>query len=161
MMAWPALIKPFFLKLVQECRGASLLETAAVMPILLAMAAGASTLSVVISEKIKIQQAAARAAEMATAGGLNSAAFQSLQTEAATAAGVPTNQVTVTAWLECSGVAQSDINGICATGQTVARYVSIAITDTYTPSLPFTGAWLQTGLGGSFNLTGFAEVRVQ
>ena len=145
--------------------GTSVVELALVMPFLFVTLAGVIDCAHLISTKLKLQQAAERTAELATAGMMNkmlpasdqvaSTAFASLQTEAATAANVPTSSVTVTYWLECDGTRQSDFNAICSSGQQVARFTSISIAKTYVPSFP----WLFRSTG--IALAGSASVRIQ
>lgn len=145
--------------------GTSVVELALVMPILFVLLAGVIDCARLISVKLKLQQAAERTAELASAGMMNkilpssngvaSTAFDSLKTEAATAANVPTSSVTVTYWLECDGTPQSDFNGSCTSGQQVGRFTSISIAKTYVPSFP----WLFRSTG--IALAGSSSVRVQ
>ena len=145
--------------------GTSVVELALVMPILFVTLVGVIDCARLISAKLKLQQAAERTAELASAGMMNkilpssngvaSTAFNSLKTEAATAANVPTSSVTVTYWLECDGTQQTDFNGTCTSGQQVARFTSISIAKTYVPSFP----WLFSSSG--IALAGSASVRVQ
>ena len=144
-------------RLLADRRGVSVIETAIVVPAMAILIAGVSDLALGFSAKLKIQQAAARSIEMATAGGLNSAAFQVLQNEAATSAGVPTGQVTLDKWLECAGVRQTLFDGTCTSGQQVARFASISISASYRPMFPL----LQGMSNGSIPLNGYAAVRVQ
>ncbi|HTH28555.1 MAG TPA: TadE/TadG family type IV pilus assembly protein [Sphingobium sp.] len=147
-------------RLLADRRGASVMETALIVPLLATMVAGASDVALGFSEKLKVQQAAARSIELATAGGLSSTAFTTLQYEAATAAGVPTSQVVVDYWLECDSVRQSNFNGTCSTGQT-ARFVSITVNGSYTPIFSFLLRAPITDSNGQISLTGYASVRVQ
>lgn len=140
-------------------RATSTVELALVSPILAVVLAGSVDCARLVSAKLLLQQAAERTAELATAGNVGSAAFTSLQSEAATAANVPTANVTVTYWLECDGVRQSLFDGTCATGQQVGRFASIAITSSYKPSF----AWLLHSVlsNGTIPISGSASVRVQ
>ena len=110
-------------------------------------------LSLGFARKLKDQQAADRAINYATMAGMNATASQ-IQSEAASGAGLPTSAVKVTFWLECDGVVQSSYSGYCASG-IPARYVSVAITDSYT--LVF-GKLLSAS---AIALRGYAEVRLQ
>jgi hypothetical protein len=144
-------------RLLGDTSGISVIETAIVIPILAMLVAGISDVAMGFSAKLKFQQAAARSIEMATASGLNGAAFQTLQAEAATAAGVPQAQVTLDKWLECAGVRQISFDGACVSGQQVARFVSISINGAYSPMFP-----LMQGLNsGAIPLAGYSAVRVQ
>lgn len=128
-----------------------------VVPVMAILITGISDLALGFSAKLKVQQAAARTIEMATAGGLNSAAFQALQNEAAATAGVATGQVTLDKWLECAGVRQTLFDGTCSSGEQVARFASISIGASYRPMFPL----LQVIGDGSIPLNGYAAVRVQ
>ena len=148
-------------RLLAETSGTSVIETAMVVPMLGVLVAGLSDAAMGFSEKIKVQQAAARTIEMATAAGLNGAAFQTLQAEAAAAAGVPTSQVTLDKWLECGGTRQSAFDGTCATGTAAARFVSITISDSYVPMFSAVLSGMTRSSNGSIALSGYSEVRVQ
>jgi Flp pilus assembly protein TadG len=142
-----------------EC-GASIVETAIVLPILLGLMAGASDFAMAFWLKMETQQAAARAIEYATAGGLEKLSTTDLRTEAATAAEVPVNNVTVQRWLECNGTKQGSFDGTCASGEVTGRFVSISITNSYEPIL---GPFLPDSIaeGGSMSFTGFSTLRLQ
>ena len=145
--------------LLRDNRGTSVLETALIVPTLAMFVMGGSDLAMGFSEKLRVQQAAARAIEMATAGGLNSAAFNNLQADAASAAGVPANSVVVDKWLECDGVRQSSFDDTCTTsGAQMARFVSISITSSYAPMFSFL---VPDNDNGSISISGYSAVRVQ
>ena len=143
----------------RNARGASTVELALLCPILMITLAGSVDCARLVSTKLHLQQAAERTAEMATAGSVASAAFTSLQAEAAAAANVPAAQVTISYWLECDGTRQSLFSGTCTSGQQVGRFASISIASSYQPSF----AWLlkSVGTNGSIALNGTASVRVQ
>jgi Flp pilus assembly protein TadG len=143
----------------RDARGVSTVELALLMPILMVVLAGSVDVARLISTKLRLQQAAERTAEMASAGSVGSAAFTSLQAEAASAASVPATQVTVTYWLECDGTKQTTFDGTCGSGQQVGRFAAISIASSYKPSF----SWLLQGANGdgSIALTGRASVRVQ
>jgi len=140
-------------------RGTSVIELSLLSPILVAILAGSVDCARLISTKLRLQQAAERTAELATAGNIASAAFSSLQSEAASAASVPAANVTVNYWLECDGTRQSAFDGTCTAGQQVARYASIAIAGSYSPSF----SWFLRAIGasGAIAVGGKASVRVQ
>ena len=156
-----ARLVPALRRLLAATEGTSLIETAMVVPMLAVLVAGLSDTAMGFSKKLKVQQAAARTIEMATAAGLNGAAFQTLQAEAASAAGVPTGQVTLDKWLECGGTRQSDFTGTCATGTLPARFASITITDSYVPVFSAVLSGMQRSSDGKIALSGYSEVRVQ
>jgi len=138
----------------RDQRGTSVVELGLIMPILFVTLVGVVDCARLISAKLTLQQAAERTAEMATAGGVASTAFTALQAEAATAAAVSTDHVTVTYWLECDGTRQSDFTASCSSGQQVARFTSISINNVFVPTFP----WIYRN---SVALTGSASVRVQ
>jgi Flp pilus assembly protein TadG len=143
-------------KLLKDSRGTSVLETALIVPTLAMFVMGGSDLAMGFSEKIRMQQAAARAIEMATAGNYASG---DLQTEATAAAGVPAEDVTVDRWLECDGVRQTSFDDTCTTsGAQVARFVSISISGSYTPMFSFL---VPDSDNGSISISGYSAVRVQ
>jgi Flp pilus assembly pilin Flp len=147
-------------RLCRDCRGASVVETALLLPVLLALMAGSSDLAMGVWTKMQTQQAADRAMEYATVAGLEKLSTTDIQSEAATAARVATNKVTVTKWLECDGVTQASFDAGCADGQVVGRYVSVRISNSYTlmmaPLLP-----ARVAPGGSIAFQGFSSLRLQ
>lgn len=144
-------------RLILDQKGASLMETAITVPVLVFLVMGASDLAMGFSQKLLVQQAAARSIEMATSGGVSSSTLTTIRAEAASAAGVSTDEVTIDSWLECNGTRQSSYDGSCSTGQQVARFVSIVINGSYTPMFSF----LVPRSDGTVALTGYSSVRVQ
>jgi hypothetical protein len=140
--------------------GSSVVEAAIVMPTLLMLMSGASDLAMGYWTKLQTQQATARSIELANVGGLERLSVDDLKAEAATAANVPTGNVTVLRWLECDGVTQGLFEGSCAEGQVVGRYVSVRIINSYTPIL---GALLPAKVapGGKIQFQGFSSLRLQ
>ena len=152
-------VKPLLAALSGDNRGTSLIETALIAPLLVLMATGAIDAGFGYAKKFKVQQSAARTAELAGTMGLVSTLQTTMQSEAASAAGVVSANVTVDIWLECAGVRQSDVNGTCS-GSAPARYASVVITDSYTPL--FAAFFSGTGTNNtSIPLRGYASVRVQ
>lgn len=150
----------FLRHLRRDCAGLALLEMAFVAPLLVLIVCGVADASLGFARKLVLQQAAARSVELALASGITNSTVTTLTNEAAAVAGVPTSAVTVTPWLECGGVLQSDINAICS-GVSPARFISVRITDTYSSTF---GSLLQTvgaGNWASVGLAGYAAVRVQ
>ena len=147
-----------WLRLLRSERGTSVIELSALSPMLLSMVLGLIDASLGFTAKLKLQQAATRSIEMATAGGIASPAFDSLADEAATASGVSRDNITVTKWLECNGVRQDSFDAICTSGQQYARYVSVTINSSYTPML--SSAMRAFGLPGTLSLVGKASVRM-
>ena len=160
MVGKAAIVIRHLRSLARDRAGAAVIELCFVAPMLVVMICAVSDASIGFTRRLQLQQAAGRSVEMALAAGLTSATATNVQNEAASAGGVPTNQVAVDTWLECAGVRQTNISDICATGSP-ARFISVTITDTYSSAF---GSMLQTlgaGNWGSVGLRGFAEVRVQ
>jgi hypothetical protein len=146
------------LRLWRESHGTSIVEAALFLPILLMLMAGASDLALGVAAKMKTQQAADRAMEYATVGGLEKLSTTDIQSEAATAANVATANVTVTKWLECDGATQALFDAGCADGQIVGRYVSVRISNSYTPIL---APLLPANIRGAIAFQGFSSLRLQ
>lgn len=153
--------------LVRDERGASIIEMAMVAPFLASLIIGMSDLSRGYSEKLQLEQAAQRSIEKAMNGDKKTTLFDTLKSEAATAAGVSQSAVTVRYWLECNGVSQNtstatmttDYEKVCPDGQTIARYVNVRIEKSYLPT--FRLDWAGANADGTFTLVGETGIRVQ
>jgi Flp pilus assembly protein TadG len=145
--------------LVADARGASIIELAISVPFLLVMTLGMVDAAMGYSAKLQIQQAAARTIEMATAGGINSPAFQNMQAEAATASGQDSSHVGIDTWMECDGVRQASFTGSCTSGQQIAHFAGVTINGTYAPIM--SGLMQIFHLPTSFPIQGKASVRMQ
>jgi Flp pilus assembly protein TadG len=147
--------------LLSDRWGTSTIELAIIFPVLAALTFIAADLAMAFKAKIRLQAAAERTAQLATSGGLNSAAYQNLAADAAAGAGVSSNAVTVTSSLLCDGTVQASMAEVCATGQQMKRYVTIGITGSYQPMfgklLPGTSWASAQGI----TLTGSSSVRLQ
>lgn len=150
------------LGLVGDCRGTSVLELALVAPVLCLMLAGIIDLSMGFSSRLTLEQAAYRALERVTVGGSRDD-YSYLRTEAATAAQVPEDQVTVTNWLECNQARQADYDATCQPGQMTSRYVQITIRSTYRPSFGWgpLGERFGQAADGTIPIVAVAAVRVR
>jgi len=146
-------------RLLRDTRGAGVIELALATPVLLLMLLGMIDTVQGFAAQLHLKQSAARTVDLASAGGLSSAAFQNLGEEAAAASGRPVADVTVDKWLECDGARQSSFDGNCAAEQQVARFVSVRIGGTYTPML--SGVMARFGLAGTIPIEGKASVRMQ
>lgn len=141
-----------------------------VAPFLALLTLGTVDVSRAVIEKLRLQQAASRTIEMASvsADKISSATstddpiFQSIRAEAAAAANVSTNNVTVSAWLECNHVEKTnDYNGTCADNEEVGRYASVSITNGYSPWFASSLAGLGWNVSQAITIAGKASVRVQ
>lgn len=150
-----------FLRRIAGCRaGTSTIELAIIAPVLVMLVFLASDVAMAFRMKLKLQTAAERTAALAVSGGIDSTAFQNLAADAAAAAGVTTDKVTVTDTLLCNSTTQSSTGNQCATGEQSKRYIALTISDNYMPMFASLGG---TGWSASQGvpLTGSASVRLQ
>jgi Flp pilus assembly protein TadG len=150
------------LRLARDRRGASLVELALIAPMLLTLFAGILDCGRLFAAKLNLQQVAERSVELATMSGISTQTYQVVQTNMqadATSAAPAASQIVVSFWLECNGVKQGDFNASCNTGEQVARYASLSIASSYTPTFP----WLFGPLvaNGKIAVNSAASVRVQ
>lgn len=119
--------------LLANDRGSATIELAIIAPVLATMVIGMIDLSMAYSHKLELEQAAQRALEKVKLTTTVQTVDATLRTEAATAAGVGEDQVTVRYVLECNGVPVDDYAADCVAGETETRYLEIEIQDTYDP----------------------------
>jgi Flp pilus assembly protein TadG len=146
-------------RLARDERGASLIELALVMPFFAALVVGVVDLSRAYSAKLQLEQAAYRAIEKVQQYQTTESTYNTLQSEAATAAGVPTSNVTIDYWLECDGVRQSTYDTSCS-GGTQARWISVDVQNKFSPMFT-TRAWPNANSDGTITLHGKASLRTQ
>ncbi len=152
--------------LARDERGASIVELALAAPFMATLIIGMVDISRAYSAKVQLTQAAQRAIEKAMQGSKDTDLYDTLQAEAASAAGVATSAVDARYWLECGGVSKyttkatmtADYDQVCTTG-TYARYVSVDITKSFSPM--FSTKWAGANSDGSYTLHGKALIRVQ
>lgn len=120
-------------KLLSNDRGSATIELAFIAPILATLVIGVIDLSMAFSHKLQLEQAAQRALEKVKLTTTVQTVDATLKAEAATAAGVSADQVTVTYILECDGVGVDDYAADCAAGEVETRYLEIEIADSYEP----------------------------
>ena len=151
-------------------RGAAVIEMALVAPFLALLTMGMVDISRGYSEKLFVEQAAQRSVEKAMQGMQGDEStdiFNGLKAEAAEAADVDEDDVTVRYWLECNGVSQftteanmgDDYEKVCPDGEVYSRHMSVRIEKTYTPT--FATKWAGANSDGTFTLVGEAGMRVQ
>ena len=119
--------RPLLPALLRDSAGTGVMELGLAFPVLLMLLLGTIDASRMIAAKIDMEQAAQRTTDFALAKRPDSNSGTYLQAEAATAAGVPTSDVTVDIFLECDGVRQTDFSIACTAGQSQARYASVTI----------------------------------
>jgi Flp pilus assembly protein TadG len=154
-----------FRSLIADERGTSLIEMALATPFMAALLMGMVDLSRAYSEKLQLEQAAQRSIERAMNRQMASTTFNTLVAEAAAAAGVEQDEVTVDFWLECNGVRQGDGtpgNGYdtqCP-GQLRSRYLTVTVQKDFEPSFGtkyFPGA----NSDGTYTIGARAGIRTQ
>jgi Flp pilus assembly protein TadG len=144
-------------------RGASIIELALAAPFFAAMLIGMIDLSRAYSMKLKLEQSAQRAIEKIEQQHTVQTDYTPYGTEAATAAtaaGYSGSSVNIDYWLECNGVRQATTTTPCSDGQTYARYVTITVSNSYTPLFP-SRAWPGADTAGHIPVSGYAGIRVQ
>ncbi|HEX6374447.1 MAG TPA: TadE/TadG family type IV pilus assembly protein [Allosphingosinicella sp.] len=119
--------------LARDQRGTSLIEFGFLAPFLAVLAMGIIDLSRGLAERFALQQAVNRSLELVQArpavadAGADDVDYSHVRTEAAAAAAVDEDQVTLTRWLECDGVEQPEVTGTCDDGEDTARYLRVRI----------------------------------
>jgi Flp pilus assembly protein TadG len=153
-------MRTILLRLARDRSGASAVELAIALPLLMLVLMASWDLSRGFSARLDLVEAAGRAAELATAYGSVRTDYSTLQSEAVSAAaesGIGSPAASVDNWLECDGVRQGPSITICPAGQAYARYVSVDVTGSYIPLFTFGGLVAGTGLP----ISGSATVRIQ
>lgn len=153
-------------RLSRDVRGTSILELGLALPLLMGVLVCLLDVARMYSAQITIQQAAARSLERVQVG-TNRLTFGHVQEEAATAANVPTSDVTVTSWTQCHNTAtRHPYNHVCAaptsstTPPSTARYVEVTVNSAYTPYYSFTPLGTRRS-DGKVAISARAAVRIQ
>jgi Flp pilus assembly protein TadG len=156
-------------KLGSNERGASVVEMALAAPIFAALIIGMSDLANAFSMKLQLEQAAQRGIERVEQLQTVQSDYSFVGTEAdaaATAAGFSGSTVTVNYRLECNGIITAQSTGsalspnTCSSGQTYARYVTVTVSNKYTP-LFISSYFPNHDANGQVTVSGYAGVRVQ
>ena len=122
-----------------------------------AMIIGVVDLSNAFGRKLKLEQAAQRGIEKIMNTSANATVEATLQSEAATQAGVPLSNVTVTYRLECNGAVTG--GGSCPAGQTSSQWISVDVVDKYTPLFPIHLKGINSD--GTYHIKATAGMRIQ
>lgn len=141
-------------RLRRDEKGASLVEFTMIAPFLGLLTVGIADYSRGFSERFALENAAHRTLERAGVG-TSKSDYSFLRQEAATAAEVPIENVTLDNWLECAGKKMPTYTEPCQEGEQGARYIYIKIEKTYQLSMSLPGQ------ASSMRLSGDAAVRVQ
>ncbi len=152
--------------LARDERGASIIEMALALPVFASLLIGMVDISRAYSAKLQLEQAAARAVEKVQQYQASESTYDTLKTEAGTAAraagftNVADSDVVIDFWLECNGTRQTNYDTTCSSGQTYARWVTVDIPGTFTPMFS-SRRWPGANSNGSFTLHGKAGLRTQ
>ena len=151
-------------RILRSDGGFGAMELALVLPILMLLLLGMVDVSRMVATKIDLEQASQRATDFALAKRPSSSDASYLVAEAAAAANVSPDKVSVTLFLTCNGTRQANFDSVCTSGQSPARFAEIAITDSVDTQFNWNGlAFLFGGqvLQNSINVTGDSTVRFQ
>ncbi|QGN53811.1 TadE/TadG family type IV pilus assembly protein [Novosphingobium sp. Gsoil 351] len=134
-------------RMLRNERGAIVVETALVAPVLALLSLGAFQVSQAVARQHELQTGADDAASMALAGWKDdSAEVTALKSVLKTTLGLTDAQVTITHKYRCgTTAAYVNVKTDCAAGSIVTTYLQIALTDTYTPT------WADFGIGSPLN----------
>jgi Flp pilus assembly protein TadG len=142
-------------------RGVSILEFAAIAPLLGMLIVAVADIGRGYTERFAIQQAANRTLELAHSGTRKND-YSFLSTQATTAAGAGST-VVLTQWLECTkanGTRETKaFSDNCAMGEQTARYLTLEISKPFVPV--FTSAGYPKETDGTIKLKARASLRVQ
>ena len=144
----------FIRRLAGDAHGSSVVEFALAAPVIGLVVVGIADYGNGFSQRFALETAAHRTLERAAVGTTNTD-YSFLRQEAATAAGVPIDDVTFDSWLECDGTRMPNYSDICTADQQVARYIQVTIYKNFSPSFKWTGK------GSTYRLSGAAAVRIQ
>lgn len=145
------LMRGLLWRLYDDDRGAMLIETAIVAPVLILLALGAFQASGVVARQTDLQNAASEAAAIALAAAPDTAAKRTtVERVIEASSGLAPDKVTVSAAYRCDSSATYVTSpDSCASAKVVSSFVKITLTDTYTPT------WTEFGMGSpiQYNVT--------
>jgi Flp pilus assembly protein TadG len=133
-------LRSFYCRLRGDDRGVAFVEFGFLVPILSVLVIAVIDLSQGLSQRFTMQQAVNRSLERLlvsrpVAGANDSSVdYTYIRQEAATAAGVPLSQVTLSQYLLCNGTQAASSATACPQGQEQARYISLTVNKNFTGS---------------------------
>lgn len=143
-------------QLARNQRGAVLIETAIVAPVLILMSLGAFQVSEIVARQTELQEAAAQAASIAMAAAPDTAAKRTVLKNVIVAqTGLDESQVTITEKFRCGTASTYVDSASSCVGVKVANFVLIQLDDAYNP------IWSEFGVGGTlfFNVDRYVMVK--
>lgn len=133
--------------LIRDARGSMAIETAIVAPVLAMLSVGGFEVSAMVARQSELQGAASEAESIALAAKPDDAGKRAtLKNVIMASTGLTTSHVTVSNSYRCGDASVMVVSSTsCANGQVAWTYVTIQLTDTYTPS------WTHWGFGAPMN----------
>ncbi len=127
--------------------GTMAIETAIVIPALLALSLGAFDVSKMVARQVELQNAVSEAAQIALASTPDTSAKRTaIRDIIKTSTGITSDaNVLVTNEYRCGSTATLQSSNVCGTGVALTTYLKIAVVDTFTP------VWTAYGVGSAFN----------
>jgi Flp pilus assembly protein TadG len=126
---------PILKKLARADSGTATLELALVMPIFASLLIGVVDFTTAFNRKLEMEQAVQRAIERVMQTTTTQTVEANIKAEAATAAGIPVENVTVVYTQTCNGVSTATTED-CPDGETQVLYTNVSAWTTFTPMFP-------------------------
>ena len=126
----------------RDTRGAMVIETAIVAPVLLLMSLGAFQVSTLVARQSELDSAAAEGAAIAIASPPNTSAKRTtLEQVIETSTGLTGSNVVVSEAYRCNSSTVYVTSASSCTSGVISNFLKIYLTDTYTPT------WTEFGVG--------------
>lgn len=133
-------------RLLADCRGSAVIETAFVAPLLLLLALGGVEAGTMVARQSELQGAAAEAAAIVRASPpATQEQRDTVRDVVKVSANLADGDVVITEKFRCGVGDYIDDKALCANGVKVSTYLRIAITSSYTPT------WTEFGIGSSID----------
>jgi hypothetical protein len=132
-------------RVFRDRKATATVELALIAPIFATLLIGVVDMTMAVNRKIVLEQATQRGIEKIMQTTLNETVDTTIVQEAASAAGVDQSKVTLNYWLKCDGVKKDSYSDDCTSTQIETRYITLAITDEFTPLFPLA----RLGIAGS------------
>lgn len=132
----------FLTGLFKDRTGAMAVETAIIAPLMVLFSLGAYQVSTLVARQSELQSAMTVAESIALATDPDTSdELTTLRDIVAATTGLAANQIVVAAAYRCNSGDYVVLESTCATGDNVARYVQVTLTDNYVP------IWTEFGVG--------------
>ena len=147
----------FFRKLAASAGGNVTVELALVTPILATMLIGVVDITTAYNRKLELEQAVQRSIERVMQTTADLPVEQNIKQEAASAAGISEDDVTVVYSQTCDGV-DTAYEADCDVGQSDVRYLDVSATTDFTPMFPLSALGFS---GDHFTITAQTGIRTK